>query len=154
MNRRQFLASLMAVPAIAKAMMVTSHAPALVESDLITQILKTPLDGWQIHFPTGKVFEFQGVITSITRKAPVDSLITDTFSVRPTGPVKILEGRKQRRTTLSHDGKNVGELTGMTAPMVSREEIDVTRGNASESYVIPGIRRTGPMTFTVILDSE
>lgn len=160
MNRRQFLVSLIAVPLVAKALLADASAAKAVVAGDLSPLSTIPLDGWTIHFPDGTIFGFKGFIESSNRSYPVDGLITDTFSVRPTSPPVITTGPKQYDATIARDGQDIGVVTEIEAPRMSREMVDVTYGGMfggpadEHATYIPGLKRVGPMSFTVLLEAE
>jgi hypothetical protein len=160
MNRRQFLASLVTVPLVAKALLADSGAAKAVVAGDLSPLSTIPIDGWTIHFPDGTVFQFQGAIESLTRTCQIDGLMTDTFRVRPTSPPVITTGPKQYDATISRDGQDIGVVTEIEAPRLSREMVDVTYGGVfgrpadEHATYIPGLKRMGSMSFTVLLEAE
>jgi hypothetical protein len=68
--------------------------------------------------------------------------------------MKVTTGRRQLSTTIARDGKGIGEVIEVEAPTMTREVFEVWHSDGSECEMIPGLKRTSPMRFTVLLEAE
>lgn len=123
----------------------------------------------RITFPGGEAWTMQGFLVGEEISDPIDGLIEKTLSFQPSGPCTLeppppstpkKRGRPGQAvsaegTSISVDGVNVGDIQDITLPSMQRNEIDVTRngmfGGETDEYEthIVGLRRMGPLTFTV-----
>jgi len=162
MTRRDFLQLLGAigvVPALpAEALRLAAEDPAAP----VTPAFERLFDGetFTISFPDGTAYRFRGMLTSLANSAPVDGLVTTSVSVRPTGPVEIVERRRPAAppaaastgvVMIERGGESVGELIEVCLPHAEQSTHDF-EGDDGCMTSMPGLRKVSDLTFTVNFD--
>jgi len=164
MTRRGFLQLLGAIGVVsalpAEALRLAAEDPAAPADAAFERLFDNEL--FTISFPDGATYRFSGTITSLSNSAPVDGLTTTSVSVRPTGPVEIVERRRPEApqaaistggVTIERGGESVGELIEVCLPHAEQSTHDFDLGDGRVTS-IPGLRRTSDLTFTVAFDEE
>ncbi len=177
MNRRDFLKVL-------GALGIATQLPELAQQQIeaaplapITPEFTSLFDGqmFKITFPDGQVYSFKGIIDSIRQNAPLDGLMSADVTVRPIGPVTIsgpshepeetdyripIENGvedgipvQSRGTIIHRGGEVIGELQEIVLPTLARTEYEMWSDDET-SYVIPGLKRSSPMTFSMTFSSD
>lgn len=166
MSRRGFL-QILAAAGVALALpteqILAETAPQLPVGN--PEVLGDGLRTCTVTLSDGTRFEIRGYVTSQMVNTPIDGLSTSDITFKPTGAVKVTQGRRPRfqpgqHVALQLDGEEVLNVQDIALPQMRREMIDVTLDPrwtglpADQREYVPGIKRMTDLTFTCYFDGE
>lgn len=128
------------------------------------EILGNGLRTCTVTLSDGTRFEIRGYVTSQLVNTPIDGISTSDITFKPTGEVRVTQGRRPRfqpgqHVALQLDGEEVLNVQDIALPQMRREMIDVTRdpcftGEPEKPEYVLGLKRYSDLTFNCAFDGE